>query len=1153
MRLSEQRLSEQRLSEQRLAERRLAERRLAERRLAERRLSRPGSSGRRLAGPRDQGPLERGARGRRRARRLGGGTALALVALLLAGCNDDARKAQPVDAGEPDAATVCAQTGELIQPEACDTRDNDCDGQIDEDYDLRTDVDHCGACSVQCDFGNGRAACVEGRCEFAGCPAGAFDLDGDPSNGCEGRCAAEPGDEICDGEDNDCDGRVDETTDTRVDITNCGSCGTECQYLNGEATCDDGVCRLARCQPGFGNLDGDTDNGCEAACTPANPGPEVCDGEDNDCNGMIDEGFDPMTDGENCGGCGVRCAFANAAGTCDQGSCRLVGCEAGFSNADGRPENGCESRCEASNDGVEICDDLDNDCNGVVDDGFDKEVDPENCGGCGAVDEAFICRLPNAESRCEAGDCRVDRCTPGFSDADRDGSNGCETACELSNGGVEICDLLDNNCDGLADEGFDTQNDVATCGACDTPCETGNAEPLCVVGQCIIGRCPPGMVDADQNPLNGCEYACVPTMDPTEVCDTFDNDCDGQVDEGFDIFADLEHCGGCGLACAPANALALCNSGTCDVGGCDEGWFDADGDVENGCEIECTPSPDGFEVCDDDDNDCDGRIDEDFDLTLDALNCGACGVACSLPNGRVTCVDGACRAAGCLNGWVDANGDEADGCEYRCTPTEDAAEVCDGRDNDCDGTTDNGFDVMADVMNCGACGNACVAANGTAACDAGRCRLVECEPGFVDIDNDLTNGCEAPCVVNGDETCNEVDDDCDGRTDEGFDLSNDVANCGDCGNACAIDNGAPFCNGGRCDVLSCGQGFVDLDHDPANGCECAVSNGGIESCDGVDNDCNGVVDDADRVVPPPEFGCRTLGVCRGVRPACRVAAWTCPYPDTFEQDETRCDALDNDCDGQRDEAFPELGRPCGDGVGVCRNEGAIACSGPAATACSAQASPERAVDEACNGIDDDCDGTADEGSDALVTIPAGNGVAQFQIYAYEASRTDANGAAVGQSFLRSCSKADALPWNNVDYATAVTACEAAGLTLCSAAQWGRACAGNSNQSYPYGNVYDANRCNGQDYDTNAMSAGNQDTPVPAGALAQCRRNLGNGNVYDLSGNLWEWTSESLANGAARALRGGSYGNISGGLTCQFSNATPVASFRDNIGFRCCTP
>jgi len=330
----------------------------------------------------------------------------------------------------------------------------------------------------------------------------------------------------------------------------------------------------------------------------------------------------------------------------------------------------------------------------------------------------------------------------------------------------------------------------------------------------------------------------------------------------------------------------------------------------------------------------------------------------------------------------------------------------------------------------------------------GACRLVECEAGFEDIDRDPTNGCEAACNNPSDEICDGADNDCDGQTDEDFDLNNDVAHCGECGNACVVENGQPFCNGGDCDVLSCAQGFVNLDGEADNGCECALSNGGVEICDGLDNDCNGVTDDANRVVPPEDFDCLNQGLCRGVVPACRDSAWVCPYPDGYEAEETRCDGVDNDCDGDRDEPFPDLGRPCADGVGVCRREGEVVCQGLNATACSVSANPGAQTDEVCNGLDDDCDGDVDEGSDELVLVAAGGGVPAFFIYAFEASRTDATGEDFGQSFLRACSKPDVLPWVNVDYATALAACESADMELCSDEQWGRACAGGNGQSYP---------------------------------------------------------------------------------------------------------
>lgn len=97
-------------------------------------------------------------------------------------------------------------------------------------------------------------------------------------------------------------------------------------------------------------------------------------------------------------------------------------------------------------------------------------------------------------------------------------------------------------------------------------------------------------------------------------------------------------------------------------------------------------------------------------------------------------------------------------------------EVCDGYDNDCDGATDEGFDLASERWNCGACGVRCPAEQdrGTAACIEGACQIERCEPGFEDVDRMPSNGCEADCTpVDGGEVANGRDDDCDGRTDEG--------------------------------------------------------------------------------------------------------------------------------------------------------------------------------------------------------------------------------------------------------------------------------------------------------------------------------------------------------------------------------------------------
>src|SRR5262249_7800467 len=110
---------------------------------------------------------------------------------------------------------------------------------------------------------------------------------------------------------------------------------------------------------------GSTDAGADA-CVPQ---PESCNGRDDDCDGVIDNGFNLNTDRNNCGMCNHQCLYPNAIGECVGGQCRLGACNFGYGDADHDPSNGCE--CLQTNGGFEICDCIDNDCNGIVDDGFD--------------------------------------------------------------------------------------------------------------------------------------------------------------------------------------------------------------------------------------------------------------------------------------------------------------------------------------------------------------------------------------------------------------------------------------------------------------------------------------------------------------------------------------------------------------------------------------------------------------------------------------------------------------------------------------------------------------------------------------------------------------------------------------------------------------
>ena len=430
--------------------------------------------------------------------------------------------------------------------EVCDGLDNDCDGKIDNQPDSDELLSQ---------------PCYDTK--FIGCT-------GDPINGykCDGACRA--GLSVCDPKNRaygSCRGMIlpkdRDSCDTAGADENCnGKANEGCTCINGETrsfyTGPQGTAGQGRCKAGTQTCKNSQWDTTDREILPS---PELCNGEDDDCNGEIDN-ISP------------RPCYTGPQGTAGQGACK-VGTQA---CTNGQWASGCAGQVLPA---TESCNNQDDDCNGLIDDALTRPCYNSNAN--------TSCTETNGSINC-LGSCKggIQTCASG-----QWGSCVGEILPT-----TETCNNQDDDCDGKIDEGVTR------------PCLDNLGCPVAADGKPVCrGVCQTGT----QTCQSGRWLTCNGQIPPqTEICDGLDNDCDGQIDNKTNSSEKLSQvcypAGEKGCSLDPVSGRYTC------VGACQTGaqfCNSQNGQYDGACTGAITPTHEYMACFDGHDNSCNGNTDFD--------------------------------------------------------------------------------------------------------------------------------------------------------------------------------------------------------------------------------------------------------------------------------------------------------------------------------------------------------------------------------------------------------------------------------------------------------------------------------------------------------------------------------------------------------------